>query len=128
MFRQTIRTTRAAGKRFQSSLDRPAYTANEEAANKFKQQIAAVEKHADGSANTWKKISYFVAFPIIAITAVNTYFIEKEHAEHRAHTKHLSDEEWPVPNYPYLNIRRVDFFWGDGNKTLFWNSDCNRKL
>ena len=109
MYRTTLRQARTIGRRFQSTnpnLDKPAFVADP----------------------AKKKVSLFLAAPIIAATAINTYFVEAEHAHHREHNKHLSDEEWPVKPYPYLNVRRVDFFWGDGDKTLFWNSDCNRHI
>ncbi|GMM45304.1 cytochrome c oxidase subunit VIa [Pichia kluyveri] len=116
------------GRRFQSNLDKPAFVADPAKGAEFTKHLNDIEHHASGSSSNWKKVSFFLAAPIIAITGINTYFVEAEHAEHRAHNKHLPDEEWPVPKYPYLNIRRVDFFWGDGDKTLFWNSDCNRHV
>lgn len=129
MFRTVAKNqSKVIGRRFQSNLDKLAYTPDPAKGAEFKAHLEAVEKHAGGSSNNWKKVSFFLAAPIIAATAVNTWFVEAEHAEHREHTKHLSDEEWPVAAYPYLNVRRVDFFWGDGNKTLFWNSDCNRVI
>lgn len=129
MFRTVAkRQANVIGRRFQSNLDKIAYTSNPAKGAEFAKHLEAVEHHAKGSTSNWKKISFLVAVPAIALTAINTYFVEMEHAEHRAHNKHLSDEEWPVPKYPYLNIRRIDFFWGDGDKTLFWNSDCNRNV
>lgn len=127
MFRQTVaKNARIVGRRFQSNLEKPVFEASPAKGAKFEQHIEAVEHHAQGSSSTWKKVSFFLALPVIAVTAVNTYFIEAEHAEHREHTKHIKDEDWPVPKYSFLNMRRNDFFWGDGDKTLFWNSDCNR--
>lgn len=129
MFRVVAkRQAKVLGRRFQSNLEKQAYTPNPEKAAEFQNHLKAVENHAKGSSSNWKKVSALVAAPAILFTAVNTWFVEKEHAEHRAHNKHLSDEEWPVPKYPYLNVRRVDFFWGDGDKTLFWNPDCNRHI
>lgn len=111
---------------YSANLDQVAYKADPAKAAKFAEHLNAVEHHAEGTTSTWKKVSFFIAVPAIVATAINTYFIEAEHAHHREHTKHLTDEEWPVPKYSYLNIRRIDFFWGDGDKTLFWNTDCNR--
>lgn len=130
MFRTVAkRQAKTIGRRLQSDLSKPAFPPADPAkAAEFVKHLDAVEHHASGSSTNWKKVSFFLAAPIIAITAVNTFFVEKEHAEHREHTKHLSDDEWPVPPFQYLNIRRVDFFWGDGDKTLFWNSDCNRHV
>ena len=131
MYRTTLRQARTIGRRFQSTnpnLDKPAFVADPAKAAEFKKHLEAVEHHASGSSSNWKKVSLFLAAPIIAATAINTYFVEAEHAHHREHNKHLSDEEWPVKPYPYLNVRRVEFFWGDGDKTLFCNSDCNRHI
>lgn len=126
------RNAKIIGRRFQSQstkLDAPAFPPGDAAKGaEFRKHMEAIEHHAEGSSNTWKKVSFLLAAPIIGATAINTWFVEKEHAEHREHTKHLSDDEWPVPKYQYLNIRKVDFFWGDGDKTLFWNDDCNRHI
>lgn len=100
---------------------------NEAAAKAFKQSLEATEKHAVGTTNMWVKISLFVALPAIALTAVNTYFVEKEHAEHRSHLKHVPDSEWPR-DYEFMNIRNKPFFWGDGDKTLWWNPVINRHI
>lgn len=123
MLARLSRTTRF-GVRFQSQAF-PKGDVN--AAKAFKEHNEAVFHHAGKTAALWKKISIFVAFPVIAATAVKIYLVESAHAEHREHMKHIPDEEWPS-NYPYQNIRRVPFFWGDGNKTLFWNSDINRNV
>lgn len=85
------------------------------------------KSHSAGVTNLWKKITYFVALPAILLTAIPVGQIELHHAEHRQHQKELSDEEWPV-QYDYQNIRSKKFFWGDGDKTLFWNSDVNRHI
>lgn len=91
----------------------------------FKAQLKATEHHARDTTALWKKISIFIAGPAILATAINTYFVEAEHAEHRKHLAHVSDEDWPV-QYDYQNIRTKNFFWGDGDKTLFWNPVINR--
>ncbi|KAG7777464.1 hypothetical protein KL930_000363 [Ogataea haglerorum] len=124
-----VRQARVIGRRFNSSVqNEPAFKKADPAkAKEFIEHYEAVIHHSEKTSNLWKKITYFVAFPVIALTAVNTYFVEAEHAHHREHTKHLSDEEWPK-DYPYQNIRRKDFFWGDGDKTLFWNPDVNRHV
>ena len=77
--------------------------------------------------NTWKRLTYLIAFPAIALTAIPVVNIEMHHAEHRKHLRELPDEEWPT-QYEYQNLRQKKFFWGDGDKTLFWNSDINRHI
>ena len=97
------------------------------AANAFKHELEASQHHAKDTSKFWIRITAFVAVPAVALTAINTYFVEKEHAEHREHLEHISDEDWPK-NYEYMNIRSKPFFWGDGDKTLFWNPIVNRHI
>ncbi|GMM38055.1 cytochrome c oxidase subunit VIa [Saccharomycopsis crataegensis] len=98
-----------------------------EAGKAFAKHIEAVQEHAAGTSGLWKKISFFVALPAIGLTAINTYFVEKEHAHHRAEKAKVADEDWPK-DYEFQNIRNKDFFWGDGDKTLFWNPVINRHV
>lgn len=100
---------------------------NKEAGEAFKKAYQEKMHHSVGITSLWKKITYFVAFPVIALTAIPIAKIEFDHAKHREHLRHLSDEEWPV-QYEYQNLRLKKFFWGDGDKTLFWNSDVNRHV
>jgi len=67
----------------------------------------------------------FVAVPAIVSCGYYVYGIEVKHAEHRKHLAHIKDEDWPK-NREYQNIRTKKFFWGDGDKTLFWNDEINR--
>lgn len=107
---------------------KPAFGApNKAAAEAFKNSMKATQDHAKGTYGTWMKISYWVAAPAILLTAVNTYFVEKEHADHREHLKHVPDKDWPR-DYEYMNIRSKPFFWGDGDKTAFWNPVVNRHI
>lgn len=124
MFRQVLRKY--------SSLPphalEPAFGApNKAAAEAFKKSLEATQHHAKETSGLWYKISLFVALPAIALATVNTYFIEKEHYDHRQHLKHVPDSEWPR-DYEYQNIRIKPFFWGDGDKTLFWNPVVNRHV
>ncbi|CCD23304.1 cytochrome c oxidase subunit VIa NDAI_0B02690 [Naumovozyma dairenensis CBS 421] len=96
-------------------------------ANAFKKTLQTEEGHASHTKNLWFKISVWVAAPAILLTALNTYFVEKEHAEHRKHLSHVPDSEWPR-DYEFLNMRQKPFFWGDGDKTLFWNPVVNRHI
>lgn len=42
----------------------------------------ASEAHAAGSSDLWRKISFYVAMPLIAVVAVNTWNLEQEHHAH----------------------------------------------
>lgn len=105
----------------------PSSKVNKQAGEAFKQAYEKKVHHSEGITATWKKLVYVVAFPAIALTAIPVVNIELKHAKHREHMRHLSDEEWPV-QYDYQNVRQKKFFWGDGDKTLFWNSDINRHI
>lgn len=128
--KQTVRVSRNT--RNAHSLppwaNKPAFPNPDPAAAKaFKEGLEASKHHAEQTSSLWRKISWFVAAPAVLATAVNTYFIEAEHAHHREHLSHVPDEEWPA-QYDYMNIRSKPFFWGDGDKTLFWNPVINRHI
>ncbi|SCU84760.1 LAFA_0D11848g1_1 [Lachancea sp. 'fantastica'] len=124
MLRQAIRRASTLPKH---ALE-PAFGPGDKlAAKAFKETAENTHHHAKETSGLWLKISMFVAAPAIALAAVNTYFVEAAHAEHRSHLKHVPDSEWPK-NYDYQNIRTKPFFWGDGDKTLFWNPIVNRHI
>ncbi|SMN18505.1 similar to Saccharomyces cerevisiae YGL191W COX13 Subunit VIa of cytochrome c oxidase, which is the terminal member of the mitochondrial inner membrane electron transport chain [Maudiozyma saulgeensis] len=102
-------------------------TPNKAAAAAFKQSLEAQKAHGESTYKFWLKISYLVAAPAILLTAANTYFVEKEHYDHRQHLSHVPDQDWPR-DYQYMNCRYKPFFWGDGDKTLFWNPVVNRHI
>ncbi|KAK6461739.1 cytochrome c oxidase subunit VIa [Scheffersomyces coipomensis] len=97
--------------------------AGEEFIKKYEEKV----HHSEGITNLWKKITYFVALPALLLTVIPVGQVELSHAKHREHLRHLSDDEWPV-QYDYQNLRQHKYFWGDGDKTLFWNSDVNRHV
>lgn len=98
-----------------------------EAGKKFVENYTEKVHHSESITKLWKKLTYFVAIPAILLTAIPVGKVELEHAEHRKHLAHMSDDEWPV-QYDYMNIRNKSFFWGNGDETLFWNPDVNRHI
>lgn len=100
---------------------------NKKAGEEYIKNLEDKTHHSSGITALWKKITYFVAIPVVILTAIPVTKIELDHAKHREHLRHLSDEEWPV-QYDHMNIRTKNFFWGDGDKTLFWNTDVNRHI
>lgn len=100
---------------------------NKEAGDAFKKAYEEKVHHSESITKLWKRITWMVALPALIATAIPVGNIEMKHAEHRKHLAHLSDEEWPT-QYDYQNIRAKKFFWGDGDKTLFWNSSVNRNI
>ncbi|CCE64244.1 hypothetical protein TPHA_0H00340 [Tetrapisispora phaffii CBS 4417] len=125
MFRQAIKRSYAT---LPPWAMKPAFGApNKVAAEAYKKELKAVRDHAAGTSNFWKKISIMVAVPAIGLATINTYYVEVEHAEHRKHLSHVKDSDWPK-DYEFQNIRSKPFFWGDGDKTLFWNPVVNRHI
>lgn len=134
MLRQSFKTAARQTRNAHSKASLPPWAnepafpkANQQAAEAFKKSLKDAEHHAESTSGLWKKISWFVAAPAVLATAVNTYFVEAEHAEHRKHLAHVSDEDWPIA-YEYMNIRSKPYFWGDGDRTLFWNPVINRHI
>ena len=62
-----------------------------------------------------------IAVPAVAISLLNAYKLYSEHHNHAVHGP-LPEEK---VEFPYQNIRTKNFFWGDGDKTLFWNDKVN---
>lgn len=127
MFQRVIsKSVPRVGRRFASTTN-PFPPADAAKAKLFKEHLVHLEEHSKQTTDLWKKISYFVAFPSIAITGYFILNVELEHAKHREHLLHVPDEEWPVA-YSYQNVRKKPYFWGDGDKTLFWNPIINRHI
>jgi cytochrome c oxidase subunit 6a len=75
----------------------------------------------DGCLDLWRKITVYIAIPSVVISLFNAYKLYSEHHNHAVHG--------PLPEekieFPYQNIRTKAFWWGDGDKTLFWNDKVN---
>lgn len=69
-----------------------------------------------GGYKLWKRLSFFVAIPAVALCMVNAYLGHQEdHAKPRAE----------FVKYDYLRVRTKRFPWGDGTKSLFHNAHVN---
>ncbi|KAK3707265.1 hypothetical protein LTR37_012266 [Vermiconidia calcicola] len=113
-FRQSTR--QALQRRWASSDSGLTGTAD----NAFNRERQAVKEHAAATSDLWRKLSIYVVIPCICIASVNAWGLWTEHWEHKSHEK-LEDRT----EYPFMNIRTKNFFWGDGDKTLFWNPNVN---
>ncbi|ODV58884.1 cytochrome c oxidase subunit VIa [Ascoidea rubescens DSM 1968] len=117
--------------RYNSTIPKWAYEQmlkpDKKIAKEFSDSLRATEDHAGKTSDLWMKITWFVAVPALIAATVNTYFVEKEHFHHIAEKAKIPDEEWPQ-QYEYQNIRSKPFFWGDGDKTFFWNDKINRNV
>ncbi|KAJ7275148.1 cytochrome c oxidase subunit VIa-domain-containing protein [Mycena haematopus] len=78
-----------------------------------------IELHIE-STDFWRKMSYYVCIPALAVFGTYVYNVE---IEHKAHNQHLMDEndgKLPQPpRYEYLNVRRKPYPWG--MNSLFFN-------
>ncbi|TNY22853.1 cytochrome c oxidase, subunit VIa [Rhodotorula diobovata] len=79
----------------------------------FEAARQAVADHAKHSAELWRKITYYVAFPSIIIGFLNAKALADEHEKHLEHIKEEND----------FNKREKAFPWGDN--TPFFNPHVN---
>ncbi|KAF2279555.1 COX6A-domain-containing protein [Westerdykella ornata] len=89
--------------------------------NEFNRERAHIQEHAAESGEFWRKLCIYVAVPALIVAGVNAKIRWDAHWEHVAHEPPREER----PEYPYQNIRTKNFFWGDGDKTLFWNDKVN---
>ncbi|OQE29480.1 hypothetical protein PENSTE_c002G03722 [Penicillium steckii] len=109
--RQTVQ------RRFNSAKAEPEWIAD----NEFNRERAAVKHHAASTSDLWRKLSIYAVIPCLIGGGLNAYNLWTEHWEHWSHMAPLEERT----EYPYQNIRSKNFPWGDGDKTIFWNSDVN---
>ncbi|XP_044759272.1 cytochrome c oxidase subunit 6A1, mitochondrial [Coccinella septempunctata] len=76
---------------------------------------SAVSGGEEGGYKVWRNLTFFVAFPSIALCMAHCYM---------AHNK-KEHERPPFVKYDYMYIRTKRFPWGDGNKSLFHNPHVN---
>ncbi|KAI5306542.1 Cytochrome c oxidase subunit 6A, mitochondrial [Ascosphaera pollenicola] len=87
----------------------------------FARERIEVKKHARDTSELWRKLTYYVVPAIVLLGGINAYNLWTEHWEHWAHETPLEERT----EYAYQNIRNKNYFWGDGDKTLFWNPNVN---
>ncbi|KAI8149843.1 cytochrome c oxidase subunit VIa-domain-containing protein [Fennellomyces sp. T-0311] len=102
LFNPQLQLVKRAGVRYTSS---------------FVAEREAVKHHAAQSAETWKKISLFVCIPALLASGVNAYNLAVAHMKHQEEHPH----KWV--QYPYMNWRVKDYFWG--KDSLFFNPKVN---
>ncbi|KAK7887505.1 hypothetical protein LTR67_009925 [Exophiala xenobiotica] len=103
--------------------------------NAFNRERAAVKAHAAAtsdfpsstSRNTERRRLDLdltvgsVVIPCLILGAINAWNLWNEHWEHWEHLPPLEERV----EYPYQNLRTKNYFWGDGDKTFFWNDKVN---
>ncbi|KAK0335451.1 hypothetical protein LTR91_000667 [Friedmanniomyces endolithicus] len=120
-----------AQRRWTSGVEHKEFTGA--ADNAFNRERAAVKEHAAGSSGEFTQDQVtrrvkgrnlgerVIVIPCLCMAAVNAWRLWDEHWEHKSHEPPLEEKV----EYPYQNIRTKKFFWGDGDKTAFWNTDVN---
>ncbi|KAI9461820.1 COX6A, subunit VIa of cytochrome c oxidase [Boletus coccyginus] len=117
---------RSSSLRVVARLARPLAT-NAPAGSQYFAQLNALREHAAHTADLWRKISFYVAFPATFVTCAWVYNVESEHAAHEEPLIEENDGTLPQPPpYSYLNRRVKPFPWG-GN-SLFFNSKYNKDM
>ncbi|XP_013871034.1 cytochrome c oxidase subunit 6A1, mitochondrial [Austrofundulus limnaeus] len=81
-----------------------------------RQFSATAGGHDADSVGTWRKLTWFVALPMVGVCMLNTYLKAKEHA---------NDQPPEFVPYSHLRIRTKRFPWGDGNHSFFHNPHMN---
>ncbi|OCK83146.1 cytochrome c oxidase subunit VIa [Lepidopterella palustris CBS 459.81] len=89
--------------------------------NAFNRERQAVKAHAAATSDLWRKLSIYVVIPSLILAGANAYNLWNQHWEHVAHMPPKSEQ----PEYSYQNIRTKNFWFGDGDKTAFWNDKVN---
>ncbi|KAF2735129.1 COX6A-domain-containing protein [Polyplosphaeria fusca] len=117
---QRVALARAPLRRRMYSTESPKQLAGAED-NEFNRERLRIEEHAKESGDFWWKLTVFVALPALLLAGVNGKMRWDAHWEHQKHLPPLEER----PQYSYLNIRTKPFWWGDGDKTLFWNEKVN---
>jgi len=121
--RRTLRSS--IQRRFASAHPAPPGQAGTKMAgtqdNAFNRERAAVKAHAAATSDLWRRLSLYVVIPCLILGSINAWNLWNEHWEHWEHLPPLEERV----EYPYQNLRTKNFFWGDGDKTLFWNDKVN---
>ncbi|KAG5898405.1 hypothetical protein JTB14_030383 [Gonioctena quinquepunctata] len=78
---------------------------------------SAVSGQHEGGFKVWRNLTFFVAFPSIALCAVNCVLTHQKHAAHPHRPEFVQ--------YEHLRVRSKRFPWGEGNRSLFHNPHTN---
>ncbi|GAA5946648.1 hypothetical protein JCM10213_006660 [Rhodosporidiobolus nylandii] len=92
MFRAAFQTAARAAPRRAYSTAAPEVSGS---GAEFVKSREAIEHHAKGSAELWRKITYYVAFPSIIIGLLNAKALADEHEHHLEHIKEENGGEAP---------------------------------
>jgi len=94
---------------------------------KYIKEDQELAHHAAQASDLWRKISFYVCVPAIAVCVAWVYNTEVEHAAHVEHIKQENGGELPEkPAYDYINRRAKPFPWGANS--LFFNPHANKDM
>ncbi|RFU34480.1 hypothetical protein B7463_g1891, partial [Scytalidium lignicola] len=105
-------------RRFASSESSAFHGAEDNAFNRERQ---AVKEHAAATSEHLERkltVDNSMTIPALIVASVNAYNLWNEHWSHWEHLPPLEERT----EYSYQNIRTKNFFWGEGDKTLFIDS------
>ncbi|KAG6814099.1 hypothetical protein H0H92_003146 [Tricholoma furcatifolium] len=115
-----LRAITRPARQVRSYTSTPAYRS-------YAAERAAVENHAKETTDLWRKISFYVCVPAIAVCVAWVYNAEVEHKHHLDHLRAENDGKLPeVPGYEYMNRRSKPFPWG--MNSLFFNPENNKDM
>jgi len=115
--RPSFRAVSRSARRIHSATPHHSYISEQE----------ALQHHASDTTELWRKISYFVCVPAIAVCVAWVYNAEVEHNAHLDHLRAENNGVLPeVPGYDYLNKRGKPFPWG--MNSLFFNPHANTDM
>ncbi|KDR84878.1 hypothetical protein GALMADRAFT_149419 [Galerina marginata CBS 339.88] len=117
--------------RFQARPQTFTTAVNEQAETGALEKFLAADKdlqvHAAEASDLWRKISFYVCVPAIAVCVAWVYNAEVEHAAHVEHIKEENGGELPeTPAFDYLNRRSKPYPWGANS--LFFNPHANKDM
>jgi len=106
---------------------RPRFYSSTAARRTYAAEQDALQHHAAQTTDLWRKISYFVCVPGIAVCCAWVYNAEEEHKHHLDHLKAENGGHLPeVPGYEYMNRRTKPYPWG--MNSLFFNPHTNKDM
>ncbi|KAJ5922583.1 hypothetical protein N7516_010286 [Penicillium verrucosum] len=105
-------------RRFNSAEAKPSWIVD----NEFNRERAAVKHHAASTSGTPLAQTFHLCRDSLP------YWWRSQRLQPLVRALGALGAHGPLEErteYPYQNIRVKNFPWGDGDKTIFWNSDVN---
>ncbi|KAG4301364.1 hypothetical protein PCANB_002250 [Pneumocystis canis] len=104
-----------------------SYTTEISSGQTFLLKWKTIKEHSGKIAGLWLKISIFICIPALLLSGANALQLHFKHHKQLSHILKECEND-STPEYSYQNIRNKKFFWGNGDKTLFWNDHVNTTI